>query len=555
MGFTNMLGRTMLADYSRRIKNAPREVILSPSLLLSCAMYATAAIPLTWDQGSASTLPSLEGFQQQFGISSTAGAHSTRNFVSLVYIGDAAGAALSFFINDTIGRLWSFRLYTAIWIIGQLVATFSPGPSALYASRIISGLGIGSLSVTGSVSIVELAPPEIRGLLAAWYTVCMTLSLMLATFCVYGVQLHIAASRLQYQVVMFSPCVFMLLWILASFSLCESPRWLVLSNRSEEAANTLVRLRRLPLDHDRVQEELRSIEESIQLETAAHDPNDKSPSNIVSLAKETFTVPSNLRRVQQTLILYAFPQFSGGNSITNYFIPILKIIGLTGDSSRNLFLNGMYTMTKFFFGLAASFFFIDALGRRNTLFFGITLQLISDIYLAAYIKVQNDASPSEAAGEAALASIFIHSFGYTIGLLTLPYVFGGELWPNRIRSFGAAITQTFHWLFHYSMTFALPSLLSRTNNWGAFIFFAAWCAAALLYVYLLVPEIAGLSVEEIERVFSGPWRLFGRQSTFRDTSSVIEGQDVNHKSEHSKDEAVPVTKSAQKSVESRSSSH
>jgi hypothetical protein len=36
-----------------------------------------------------------------------------------------------------------------------------------------------------------------------------------------------------------------------------------------------------------------------------------------------------------------------------------------------------------------------------------------NIYLAAYIKVQNDASPSEAAGEAALASIFIHSFGYT----------------------------------------------------------------------------------------------------------------------------------------------
>lgn len=80
------------------------------------------------------------------------------------------------------------------------------------------------------------------------------------------------------------------------------------------------------------------------------------------------------------------------------------------------------------------------------------------------------------------------------------------------------------------MTFALPSLLSRTDNWGAFIFFAAWCAAAILYVYLLVPEIAGLSVEEIERVFSGPWRLFGRQSALRDPDSIIEGRDVNHKS-------------------------
>jgi hypothetical protein len=122
-----------------------------------------------------------------------------------------------------------------------------------------------------------------------------------------------------------------------------------------------------------------------------------------------------LRRVQQALILYAFPQFSGGNSITNYFIPILEVIGVAGSSTRNLFLNGMYAMSKFFFGLLASFVFIDALGRRNTLFTGITLQLLSDIYLAVYIKVQNDGSPPRAAGEAALASIFIHSLGYTIG--------------------------------------------------------------------------------------------------------------------------------------------
>ncbi|KAJ6094927.1 hypothetical protein N7467_002440 [Penicillium canescens] len=519
----------MLAQYAQRIKDAPREVILSRSLLLSCAMYATAAIPLTWDQGSASTLPSLLGFQEQFGISSKLGAHSTKNFVSLVYIGDAAGAALSFFINDRIGRLWSYRLYTSVWIVGQLVAIFSPGKAALYASRIISGLGIGSLSVIGSVSIVELAPTEIRGLLTAWYSVFMVMALMLATFCVYGVQLHMEANRLQYQVVMFSPCVFMALWLVASFFLSESPRWLLLRNRDQEAEKALVRLRCLPLEHDRVQQELRSIKDSIRSETDASDHDDHSPSKIVSIAKETFTVPSNLRRVQQALILYAFPQFSGGNSITNYFIPILEVIGVAGSSTRNLFLNGMYAMSKFFFGLLASFVFIDALGRRNTLFTGITLQLLSDIYLAVYIKVQNDGSPPRAAGEAALASIFIHSLGYTIGLLTLPYVFGGELWPNRIRSFGASLSQTFHWLFHYAMSYALPSLLTRTDNWGAFIFFASWCFAALIYVYLLVPEIAGLSVEDIDRVFNGPWRVFSRKPRPHEEPSAIEGQDFDHK--------------------------
>lgn len=75
------------------------------------------------------------------------------------------------------------------------------------------------------------------------------------------------------------------------------------------------------------------------------------------------------------------------------------------------------------------------------------------------------------------------------------------------------------------MTFGLPSLLSRTNNWGAFIFFAAWCLVALVYVYLLVPEIAGCSVEEIDRIFKGPWVSASKIPWKRGRPSVLEGQD------------------------------
>lgn len=79
------------------------------------------------------------------------------------------------------------------------------------------------------------------------------------------------------------------------------------------------------------------------------------------------------------------------------------------------------------------------------------------------------------------------------------------------------------------MTFGLPSLLSQTNNWGTFVFFAAWCATGLLYVYLLVPEIAGLSVEEIDRIFKGSWIVSGRGLRSRVNNSVLEGQNVGQK--------------------------
>lgn len=55
------------------------------------------------------------------------------------------------------------------------------------------------------------------------------------------------------------------------------------------------------------------------------------------------------------------------------------------------------------------------------------------------------------------------------------------------------------------MAYGVPSLLSNTDNWGAFIFFAGWCFLALIYVYFTVPEVAGLSVEEIDSLFQGSW--------------------------------------------------
>lgn len=99
----------------------------------------------------------------------------------------------------------------------------------------------------------------------------------------------------------------------------------------------------------------------------------------------------------------------------------------------------------------------------------------------------------------------LHNLTNPQGLYILPYIFGAELWPNRIRSFGSALSQCFHWLFIFAMAYGSPSLLAQTHNWGAFLFFAGWCFVSAIYVYFMVPEIAGLSVEEIDGLFTGSW--------------------------------------------------
>lgn len=90
------------------------------------------------------------------------------------------------------------------------------------------------------------------------------------------------------------------------------------------------------------------------------------------------------------------------------------------------------------------------------------------------------------------------------GLLLLSYVFGGELWPNRLRSLGSALSQTFHWIFIYAIKFSVPSILKSMDQWGAFIFFAGWCFLGLIYVFFVVPETSNMSTEEINAAFEGP---------------------------------------------------
>lgn len=64
------------------------------------------------------------------------------------------------------------------------------------------------------------------------------------------------------------------------------------------------------------------------------------------------------------------------------------------------------------------------------------------------------------------------------------------------------------------------------DDWGAFIFFAGWCFISLIYVYLMVPEIAGLSVEEIDDLFRGPWFNAYKRSKQRTVITSVESEET-----------------------------
>lgn len=325
---------------------------------------------------------------------------------------------------------------------------------------------------------------------------CQTIGIVV----VYGCSVHISPEKnLQWQTPFFVQVIPPFFAVTLSFLVDESPRWLCLRGRSEEALSVLARLRGNPANTDFVAAEFDSILTPIQLEIAEH-----GKPTLMSVLRETFTVRSNLRRVQLTVVAYILAQMSGANSITNYLPTIFGYIGVDTDEAK-IYSSSLYAMAKLLCCVLASLFFVDAVGRRKSLFIGITVQMLCHTYLGTFLNISAKREVGAGASDAAIGAIYIHAFGWAVGLYSLPYLFGAELWPNRIRSFGGALSQCFHWLFLFAITKATPSILTSMDKWGAFIFFATWCVIALVYVFIMVPETSGRTLESMDKLFEHRW--------------------------------------------------
>ncbi|KAH6887484.1 general substrate transporter [Thelonectria olida] len=490
-----------LMKYVRAVKALP-DGILNWHLILSVVTFALSGCPKGWDEGAAAAITQLKSFRNEYNLDAELDASTISNLVSFVNIGAGIGAFLSFFLNDRIGRIWSMRLYQITYAIGSLISCFSYGhQGALYVGRIVAGLGIGACTVVGPMAIAEMAPKTVRGLMTLWFNICMLSGQAIGVFSVYGVNMHISSTKtFQNQVPWFVQTFVPVIAIALSFFASESPRWLAIKGRPQEALAALVKLRGLPESHPYVQDEYSQLVSHIEDETSQFGEQ-----SFASVVKETFCVRSNLRRVQLTIIAYILAQFSGANSITNYLPTIFGLVGVTGTDVK-VYSSGLYSIAKLICCVIASLVFVDVLGRRRSLMIGISIQAVCHAYLCGYLRfyTRDPDSVTAGASDAAIAIIYVHALGWAVGLYTLPYLFGAELWPNRIRSFGGALSQCFHWLFYFAITKATPSILSSMDIWGAFFFFVAWCVVAFLYTLFFVPETSGLSLDDMDAIFQRP---------------------------------------------------
>lgn len=112
---------------------------------------------------------------------------------------------------------------------------------------------------------------------------------------------------------------------------------------------------------------------------------------------------------------------------------------------------------KFASAILCAILFIDRLGRKRCLISGITLQLLSLLYIAIYLTGSSSlgtkvhSADMHRADIAAIASIYLTGVGYAFGWNSIQYLINAEILPTSIRALGTSILM----LIHFAIRFAL----------------------------------------------------------------------------------------------------
>ncbi|GAB1199211.1 hypothetical protein APSETT444_008557 [Aspergillus pseudonomiae] len=439
-----------------------------PYYALVIFIIACGSIPKGYDEGGFSASVKLESFKEDYNLiasnwthDKTGLANRSANITSFNVLGAAFGALFALDLNDRFGRLNSWRLACLVWASGLFIQVFSSGIYGLLLfARIWSGLGAGALTVTTPLYLSEIVG----------------------------------------------------LAMVASYIVPETPRYLVSKQKHDEGRAVLARLRGKDINDPELEAEFALIDS--QVRAKASDLATVTP---WTAFKETQTNPNYRQRFWLLIAMHTIAQWTGGNGITYYISTIFQYAGVTGNST-SLISSGAYGIVKLVFTMAFTWGLIDLFGRRRCALAGLSLQLAAHIYMGVYMGLQPGSSDNKSASDAAIASVFVYAVGWSIGLCTIPYLYGTEIFPTRIRNVSYAISMSLHWFFQFAVVRVTPNMFASLNVWGAYLFWAIICTLGLVILGIWMPETKGVPIERMGDLFDTPWYLRWRARPKSDDS-------------------------------------
>jgi len=421
--------------------------------------------------------------------------------VSAVSLGALLGShlVLFYFASHIMGRRMELRIAAALYIIGTLIniasgtilSTLSIGWYALVFGRLLFGVGVGFTMHGSPTYMAEMAPTSIRGAIVSAKETVIVFGIVMG----YAVGDILASS--QPWMSLYAVSLFVALPMFGlTFVIPRSKRWLLMHGYRDEAQQSM----RFIYQGD-IQMEFDKLAASI-LANRYHRQHSIPASEhvgLIGLLNSRLFSESIRPALTAAMGLILFQQFSGQPSILSYATVLFHAAGWSGHASvvTAILMLGVSSITVVL---------VDRLGRKRLLLTCVSVLLMASSTLCInFSRWENGASGFEFGATEktiVLVAMFFYIGGYQIGFGPITWCYVSEVFPGDVRGSATALGVELNYLLNFLVQFLVPSLKDQIG-WGpTFGLFACVMLGALSFIRRMVPETAGMSLEEIEEQFA-----------------------------------------------------
>ncbi|KOS23340.1 Sugar transporter STL1 [Escovopsis weberi] len=395
-------------------------------------------------------------------------------------LGCFLGAIITTFIGNRLGRRRMIFLGTSVMVLGATLQSSAFSLPHFIIGRIITGMGNGANTSTVPMWQSELCAAHERGKIVMVEGALITCGVMISYWVDLG--LSFAPGSVAWRFPLAFQLVFCLFILSLVLGLPESPRWLILMGRDDEAMEVIAAVAGLDIADAQVQSESRLIKETVE------EMSRGSFGDVFARDKN--------RTLHRTLLAIAnqmFQQISGINLITYYAAKIYAGLGMSPFLARLLAaLNG----TEYFIASWPAVFLVERVGRRKLMLFGSAGQAVTMAILAG-VNSRPDVKALQIAG---IVFLFVFNTFFAIGWLGMTWLYPAEITPLRTRAPANALSTSSNWIFNFLVVMITP--VAFTNiAWKTYVIFAVINAAIVPCVYFFFPETAYRSLEEMDTIF------------------------------------------------------
>ncbi|KAH7568949.1 hypothetical protein ACOSP7_012073 [Xanthoceras sorbifolium] len=421
-------------------------------------------------------------------------------------LGSLAGGKTS----DALGRKWTIGLAAIVFQSGAAIMALAPSFAILMIGRLLAGVGIGFGVMITPIYIAEISPSVARGSLTSFPEIFVNFGILLGYISNYafsGLPVHI-----NWRIMLGVGILPSVLIGFALFVIPESPRWLVVQGRIDEARSVLTKTNGSERE---VEERLAEIQVTADLANAENYEGKAVWREILSPS------PPVKRMLIAGCGIQCFQQITGIDATVYYSPTIFKDAGIKGNREL-LAATVAVGFTKTVFILIA-IFLIDRVGRKPLLYISTIGMTVCLLCLSVSLTFMG--SGNLGIGLAILSVCGNVAF-FSVGIGPVCWVLSSEIFPLRLRGQASALGAVGSRVSSGVVAMSFLSVSHAITVGGTFFVFSLIAALSIAFVHTCIPETKGKSLEQIEMMFQNDDREWqgGGEVELGDVERLVQKQ-------------------------------